>query len=92
MLKMMRSKGIISPWYNEYYSKYVIDILKFDDYTYAVKIPYAKPDPIMHTAVTPKPYHFYGNLRTEVKLKSRDKRCGLKQTMMAILLFINNKS
>lgn len=72
MLKMMRSKGIISPWYNEYYSKYVIDILKFDDYTYAVKIPYAKPDPIMHTAVTPKPYHFYGNLRTEVKLKSRD--------------------
>ncbi len=80
MLKMMRSKAIISPWYNEYYSKYVTDILKFDDYTYAVKIPFAKPDPVMHTAVTPKPYHFYGNLRVvENELSPKEAHMILKR-------------
>lgn len=63
MLKMLRSKGIVSPWYNEYYSVQVEDILKFDDLTYAVRLPYAKPNVVLYCALTPKPYHFYGNFR-----------------------------
>ena len=62
-LKAMRSPGIIAPWYNQYYSTMVKDILKFDDHRMAVVLPSPLADPIMSAAIRPLPYHFYGGLR-----------------------------
>lgn len=35
-LKMMRSKEINDPWYNNYYSTQITDVTKFDDHTLAI--------------------------------------------------------
>ena len=62
-LKSMRSPGIIAPWYNQYYSSMVKDILKFDDHRMAIVLPSPLADPVMSAAMRPLPYHFYGELR-----------------------------
>ena len=38
-LKAMRSPSIIAPWYNQYYSTMLDEILKFDDHRIAVRLP-----------------------------------------------------
>ncbi|EOD53585.1 extracellular solute-binding protein [Aeromonas molluscorum] len=35
-LKMLRSKQINAPWYNNYYSTQIVDVIKFDDHTLAI--------------------------------------------------------
>ncbi|HIF9482808.1 extracellular solute-binding protein [Photobacterium damselae] len=61
MLQMMRSKDIVAPWYNEYYSKQIVDIVKFDDHTIAVKQAEPKnPDDLLYYSnLQPRPKHFY---------------------------------
>ncbi len=60
-LEFMRSKHIVAPWYNEYYSKQITDVIKYDDYTIAVVSGHAKPrdELIAATAISPKPRHFH---------------------------------
>ncbi|MEF1339273.1 ABC transporter substrate-binding protein, partial [Vibrio rotiferianus] len=35
MLKFYRSKDIVAPWYNEYYTNVIADVIKYDDHTLA---------------------------------------------------------
>jgi len=60
-LVFMRSEHIIAPWYNEYYSKQITDIIKYDDYTIAIRAGNAKPldELIAATSLSPKPKHFH---------------------------------
>ena len=66
MLRLYRAPGIVDPWTNNYFTEHVEDILKFDDYTLAIRLPKRQPNIVYSTILTPAPYHFYGNfLRKE---------------------------
>ncbi len=60
-LEFMRSPHIIAPWYNNHYSKEIIDVSKYDDYTISVTLGHAKPreDVLMNAAISPLPRHFH---------------------------------
>ena len=57
----MRSKHINAPWYNNYYSTEIADIVAYDSHTIAVITGNPKPQDelIGTTAVNPIPSHFY---------------------------------
>ncbi len=61
-LEFMRSKHIIAPWYNDYYTKEIDRVIVYDDYTMAVKSTKAKPDLYMTLALTPIPEHYFKEL------------------------------
>ncbi len=60
-LTLFRAPGIVDPWTNNYFTEHIEDILKFDDYTIAVRLPKRKPNIVLSTTLAPEPYHFYGN-------------------------------
>ena len=57
----MRSKEIVAPWYNNYYTNIVVDVVKHDDYTISVVGATPKPrEEIMNEyGITPYPRHFH---------------------------------
>ncbi|MGI8605507.1 MAG: extracellular solute-binding protein [Verrucomicrobiales bacterium] len=56
----MRSKFIVDPWYNDWYSTKYSRITKYDDLTISITLPEQKPDLLYRTAnVRPVPVHFY---------------------------------
>jgi microcin C transport system substrate-binding protein len=61
-LEFMRSKNIIAPFYNNYYTEVLDRVIKYDDYTIAVVS--TKPLPELHLRLTisPTPRHFYGEV------------------------------
>jgi microcin C transport system substrate-binding protein len=61
-LEFMRSKHIIAPWYNDYYSKEIEQVIVYDDYTLAVRSTKAQPDLHLKIGISPTPRHFYGLL------------------------------
>ena len=61
-LKFMRSKHIIAPWYNDYYSKEIDKVIVYDDYTLAVVSTKAQPDLHLKLGISPTPRRFYGKL------------------------------
>ncbi|MCK5311366.1 MAG: ABC transporter substrate-binding protein [Desulfobacteraceae bacterium] len=61
-LEFMRSKHIIAPWYNDYYTKEIDKVIVYDDYTLAVKSTKAKPDLYMTVGITPVPAHYFKKL------------------------------
>jgi len=61
-LEFMRSKHIIAPWYNDYYSKEIDKVIVYDDYTLAVVSTKAQPDLHLKIGISPTPRHFYGEL------------------------------
>ncbi len=61
ILKLFRAPGIVDPWTNNYFTEHIEDILKFDDYTIAVRLPKRKPNIVYSANMAPLPYHFYGN-------------------------------
>ena len=64
MLKFYRSKDIIAPWYNEYYSNVIAEVKKFDDLTFSVTSGIEKnPEDLLYTlgSLVPRPAHFYAN-------------------------------
>jgi len=61
-LKFMRSKKIIAPWYNDYYTKEIDKVIVYDDYTLAVVSTKAQPDLYLKIGISPTPRHFYGEL------------------------------
>ncbi len=61
-LEFMRSKHIVAPWYNDYYTQEIDRVVIYDDYTIAVVGTKAEPDLHLKLGISPTPRHFYGNL------------------------------
>ncbi|MBF0237911.1 MAG: ABC transporter substrate-binding protein [SAR324 cluster bacterium] len=61
-LEFMRSKHIVAPWYNNYYTEEIDRVIKFDEHTIAVVATKAKPDLHLTLGLSPTPRHFYGEL------------------------------
>lgn len=61
-LKFMRSKHIIAPWYNDYYTKEIDKVIIYDDHTLAVVGTKAEPDLHLKLGLSPTPEHYYGEL------------------------------
>ncbi len=60
MFWFFQSPYIVAPWYNNWYGTQYKNITKYDDYTFSVSIPEAKPD--MDSRVLelrPMPQHFF---------------------------------
>jgi microcin C transport system substrate-binding protein len=62
MLAMMRSPNIQDPWYNEFYTKQVVDVAAFGDYVIRITagVPMAHDDLLYNVSLSPRPRHFYG--------------------------------
>ncbi len=60
-LDFMRSKHIVAPWYNDYYSKEIVNITKYDDWTISVTLGTAQPseDVLSAAGIAPTPKHFH---------------------------------
>ncbi len=58
-LEFMRSKNIVAPWYNNYYSEEIDRVIKYDDYTIAVVSKKAIPELHLRVTISPTPRHFY---------------------------------
>ncbi len=60
-LDFMRSKNIVAPFYNNYFTEQIVNIRKYDDYTISVESGIAKPQDelLFATAISPLPQHFY---------------------------------
>ncbi|MDY6824531.1 MAG: extracellular solute-binding protein [Thermodesulfobacteriota bacterium] len=61
-LQFMRSKHIVAPWYNDYYTNEIDKVIVYDDHTLAVVSTKAQPDLHLKLALRPVPSHFYGEL------------------------------
>lgn len=61
-LDFMRSKDIVAPWYNDYYTKEIEKVVVYDDWTLAVVATKAQPDLHLKIGINPTPRHFYGEL------------------------------
>ncbi|MFO7560541.1 MAG: extracellular solute-binding protein [Desulfobacterales bacterium] len=61
-LEFMRSKEIVAPWYNDYYTKEIDRVIRYDDLTLAVVATKAQPDLHLRVAISPTPRNFYGKL------------------------------
>ena len=60
-VQFMRSKEIVAPWYNNYYTERVRDVKKYDELTFGVQGADSKPANEMHANYSfgPKPKHFH---------------------------------
>ena len=60
-LAFMRSKHILAPWYNNYYSEVIRDVVKYDDHTIGVLGAVAKPrdEMLFEYSISPVPAHFH---------------------------------
>ncbi|OQY60661.1 MAG: ABC transporter substrate-binding protein [Desulfobacteraceae bacterium 4572_88] len=64
-LEFMRSKHIVAPWYNDYYTKEIDKVVAYDDHTLAVVSTKAVPDLHLKLGLNPTPRHFYGDLNKD---------------------------
>ena len=63
MFWFYQSSYIIAPWYNNWYGTQYTNITRYDDHTFSISIPEAKPD--MDSRVLelrPMPQHFYSEV------------------------------
>ena len=60
-VQFMRSKEIVAPWYNNYYTDRIRDLKRYDDHTIGVQGADPKPVNEMHAeyGVGPQPQHFH---------------------------------
>jgi len=61
-IEFMRSEHIVAPFYNDYYTREIDQVIVYDDHTLAVVATKAKPDLHLTLAIGPTPRHFYGEL------------------------------
>ena len=64
-LEFMRSKFIVAPWYNDYYTKEIDRVIIYDDHTIAVVGTKAEPDLHLKLGISPTPRHFFGELNED---------------------------
>ena len=63
MFFFYQSSYIVAPWYNNWYSTQYVNITSFDDRTFSITIPEAKPDMDSRVlSLSPMPQHFYKEL------------------------------
>ncbi len=64
-LKFMRSKDIVAPWYNTYYTDEIDKVVIYDDHIYSVSSTKPRPRDELHShvSITPTPRHFYKDLK-----------------------------
>ncbi len=65
----MRSKFIVAPYYNDYFTNIIEDIIAYDDYTIAIKTKNTDPDLYLAINISPLPRHFYGKLDKDYPVK-----------------------
>ncbi len=60
-LEFMRSKFILAPWYNNYYSEIITEVVKYDEHTIGILGAVAKPpeEMLFEYSISPVPAHFY---------------------------------
>lgn len=60
-LEFMRSKDIVAPWYNDYYTQIVTNVVKYDDYTIGIEGSSAKPrdELLFEYGIQPVAKHFH---------------------------------
>jgi microcin C transport system substrate-binding protein len=60
-LDFMRSKYIVDPWYNTYYTQQIVNVVKYDDYTISVEgaSPKPKEEIINEYSLAPMPRQFH---------------------------------
>lgn len=60
-LEFMRSKYILAPWYNNYFSEIITGLVKYDDHTIGIEGATPKPEDEMlfEYSVSPVPAHFH---------------------------------
>lgn len=60
-VQFMRSKEIVAPWYNNYYTERIRDVKRYDDLTFGIQGADRKPVREMHSlyAFGPVPRHFH---------------------------------
>ncbi len=60
-LEFMRSKWIYAPWYNNYYSEQIKEVIIYDDYTFAVvgNKKKSKFEALYSYSISPTPEHFF---------------------------------
>jgi microcin C transport system substrate-binding protein len=63
-LAFYRSKDIVAPWYNDYYTKEIAKVVVYDDRTFAIvsRRPRSRRDLLLRCAINPIPRHFYMDL------------------------------
>ncbi|MEJ2040698.1 MAG: extracellular solute-binding protein, partial [Desulfosarcinaceae bacterium] len=61
-LDFMRSKYIVAPWYNDYYTNEIEKVVIYDDHTLAVVGTRPQPDLHLKLSLGPIPRHFFGEL------------------------------
>jgi microcin C transport system substrate-binding protein len=64
-LTFMRSEHIIAPWYNDYYTREIEQVMVYDDYTIGVKSTKAVPDLHLKLGISPIPEHFFHPLNRD---------------------------
>lgn len=68
MLTFYRSKDIVAPWYNDYYTNTIADVVKIDDHTIAISsVDEKNPEELMLTlgGLGPRPEHFFKSGKDE---------------------------
>lgn len=72
MLTYNRSKDIIAPWYNDFFTNKIADVVKIDDYTIAIKsASKMSQDELMiqinlpSNGVQPRPEHFFADAKND---------------------------
>ncbi|ENC6730078.1 ABC transporter substrate-binding protein [Vibrio navarrensis] len=72
MMKYYQSKDIIDPWYNDFFTNSIKEVVKFDDYTIAIKTSTAQSaDALMvlinmpSNGLQPRPQHFFKGAKDE---------------------------
>ena len=60
-LEFMRSKFILAPWYNNYYSEIIKDVVKYDRHTIGILGAVAKPreEMLFEYSISPVPQHYH---------------------------------
>jgi len=61
-LEYMRSKYLVAPWYNEFYTTQIDKVVKYDDHTISVSATKALPDLFQYCSIPATPKHFYKTL------------------------------
>lgn len=60
MFFFFQSEYILAPWYNNWYATQYTNVTKYDDLTFSVTVPNAKPDMARNVLeLAPKPEHFF---------------------------------
>ncbi|MBN2544925.1 MAG: ABC transporter substrate-binding protein [Spirochaetes bacterium] len=64
-IEFMRSKHIVAPWYNDYYTNFIEKVIVYDDYTISISLNKPLPELYLYLTLSPTPRHFYKQLNEE---------------------------